>query len=214
MLAADRGVRKRYAIDHATQTLTSIGTEFFSRGSAHGDLICPTDGHRYLLYVNNDNNPAFLSRVNIETGVEMACFTYPVDAYWTAQAEFISAVSKGPLQDWALCSSGIEAGPTAVHDDFTAPDPVATWGKMQNEIYMVNVLTGELGRLAHTRTRQVMTNYNYFPRVCVSWDGTRAAWASNMGYRSSPDGYADIWALDVPGGWTRSLRTPYRLRRR
>ncbi|HUF92412.1 MAG TPA: Ig-like domain-containing protein, partial [Candidatus Limnocylindria bacterium] len=63
-------------------------------------------------------------------------------------------------------------------------------------IVMANVLTGEVRRLAHHRSRGISGgSYYYQPRVSAGWDGTRVAWASNFGYNGS--NYGDIYAIAV-----------------
>jgi len=188
--------KARYAIDHNAKTLASSGITFYNTGGDHGDVICPSDGHRYFIRVNPDNNPALLIRIDIETGTVTTVFSFPTSAYWN-NPQHLSAISMGGMRDWVLCNAELNGGPSLADDDFSATDPVATWTPLEQEIYMINVLTGEIRRLAHHRSRQVNLAYGYQPRVCVSWDGRRVAWASNMGYRSSPDGYNDIWSLDL-----------------
>jgi hypothetical protein len=188
--------KKSYAINHTTKALATSGFTFYSGGGDHGDLVCPTDGLHYFLRGNADNIPSFVERVDIESGIAVPIFTFPPDAYWTAGVDHVSGVSKGPMRDWVVIDSELGGGPTQATDNFSALDPVGSWGKLQNEIYMINILTGELRRLAHHRSREMET-YGHQPRVCVSWDGTRVAWASNMGYKSSPLGYSDIWTLDI-----------------
>jgi hypothetical protein len=99
-------------------------------------------------------------------------------------------VSRGPLQDWAFGS--IESGDDAFGSSVT------TWRAFKQEIVMVNVLSGEVRRLAHHRSRSVFSNYYYQPRVSASWDGGFVAWASNMGLDQS--GYADIYSIRVDTG--------------
>lgn len=60
---------------------------------------------------------------------------------------------------------------------------------------MMNVLTGEVRRLAHHRSRGLSSSYFAQPRVSATWDGRIVAWASNFGYDDT--GYADIYALSV-----------------
>jgi hypothetical protein len=82
----------------------------------------------------------------------------------------------------------------------------ATWWNRpyMQEIVMANVVTGEVRRLAHHRSRSVEAYYRAQPRLSVSWDGSRVMWASNFGADThfgdyaSGEGYSDIYALDVP----------------
>lgn len=192
------GITKaRYALNHTAKTLASTGTTFYSAGGDHGDVLCASDGNRYFIRLDNDNNPALLKRINIETGVVTTAYSFPLDAYRNSP-EHLSCISRGALQDWVLCSAELIGGATLADDEFDAPNPVATWTPFQQEIYMINVLTGEMRRLAHHRSREINLAYGYQPRVCASWDGQKVAWASNMGYQSSPDGYQDVWAVTMP----------------
>ncbi len=53
-------------------------------------------------------------------------------------------------------------------------------------------------RLVHHRSRSLGSNYYYMPRVSTSWDGGKAAWASNHGYDTGTGvGYADIYVLEL-----------------
>lgn len=193
LIVVDSGIQTRHAINTISQTLTVSGTVFHTGTGSHGAIPLCSDGILYFVRVNNDSNPAILERIAVATGTVTTFYTFPSDAYATAQPNHLSRVARGALRDWVFCSSDMESVPA---DSFAGTDPVATWGKMQSEIFMINILTGDLRRLAHTRSRQAEVYY-YQPRVCASWDGSKVAWASNMGYESSPAGYADIWSLST-----------------
>ena len=72
---------------------------------------------------------------------------------------------------------------------------------------MVNVVTCQVVRQAHHRSRSVDALYYYQPRVSATWDGATAAWASNFGQlkknkqgaltKQPYAGYADIYAVDI-----------------
>jgi hypothetical protein len=62
---------------------------------------------------------------------------------------------------------------------------------LRQEIVGFNILTGEMRRLAHHRSRDVPAEYGYEPRVTSSWGGEYVAWASNF---NRPGG-ADIYAV-------------------
>lgn len=188
-----------YAINKTAHTIATTGYLFYTGGGDHSDLMLASDGNTYLVRVNNDSTPSFVERINVATGVVTNAYTFPSDAYYTATPEYTSCVSKGPWQDWAYMCTDIEAGPTVSTDNFNVTNPVGSWNRLQNEVFRINVLTGVLQRLCHTRNRETASIYNYYPRLCASWDGSRIAWASNMGFKSSPLGYIDIWSMAVPG---------------
>ena len=71
---------------------------------------------------------------------------------------------------------------------------------------MANVVTGEVRRIAHHRSRSPQANYYYTPRVSASWDGSVVTWASNMGY--SGTGYADIYATRIADASSGGGTTP------
>jgi hypothetical protein len=108
---------------------------------------------------------------------------------WADSGHF-SGVSKGALRDWVFVS--VESG------DDTFGSTVGSWRPFMQEIVMANVVTGEVRRIAHHRSRSPQANYYYTPRVSVSWDGSVVTWASNMGYGGS--GYADIYATRISDG--------------
>ncbi len=60
---------------------------------------------------------------------------------------------------------------------------------------MANVLTGEVRRLAHHRSRSVGDSYYFAPRLSASWDGRHVAWSSNFGVDTTD--YSDTYVVDV-----------------
>ena len=193
--------KRRFAIDLSAKTLATTSNTFHARGGDHGSVIEATDGNVYFIRCDNDQITypnAVMLRINVATGVETVFYTIPNPDYWTAQPNHIGNVSRGPLQNWIVCSSDLEGGPTYASDAFDGAAPVASWGAMQNEVYMLNVLTGARRRLAHTRNRDANLYYRYQPRACPSWSGERVAFDSNMGVKSNPVGYADCYSIDIP----------------
>jgi hypothetical protein len=108
---------------------------------------------------------------------------------WSDVAGHFSGVSKGALRDWFFTS--VNSG------DDSATGSVASWRPYKAEILMINVVTGEVRRLAHHRSRSLTSNYYYNPRLSASFDGSVVTWASNFGYASG--GYVDIYAMRVDG---------------
>ena len=72
------------------------------------------------------------------------------------------------------------------------PDPVLSTGYRQ-EIIAINVLTGEVGRLAHHRSRSILQDYFASPRLSASWGGKVVGFASNF----NRNGVNDIYMIPL-----------------
>jgi len=88
-------------------------------------------------------------------------------------------------------------GPESGTDTFNSS--TAGWTAYKQEILAVNVVTLEVRRLAHHRSRSVDANYYNQPRVSTSWDGSVVMWTSNFN-DNSPAGYSDMYAIQSPLG--------------
>jgi hypothetical protein len=224
-----------YAIDHAARTVRA-GKLFWTLCGGHGDLVSAGDGRTYLVTFDcygsgfpglEDMRPAIYAvDVNPASAVwpghdpdspvdedgrnaQRAANTKLFEVAWGDDGHF-SGVSRGALRDWAFIS--IEAGDDtfgrAVDQSKRNPD---WWSRpYMQEIVMVNVISRQVLRVAHHRSRSVSTSYFYQPRVSATWgdcDGVSAGWASNFGQLQKNKqgrlstkpyaGYADIYAIDV-----------------
>lgn len=192
---------RSFAIDHVSRSVNTVGTLFWTLSGDHGDLVSATDGHTYL--VTNDES----GLVNPLPGIYAVDVSLPQTAGnaaqqiaqnrlliqladWADTADHFSGVAKaGTFQDWCYVSLEGE------DDDFTGP--VTPWRPYQAELLMVNVLTGEIRRLAHHRSRGLATaGYFSQPKVNSTWDGLSIAWASNFGLSAALP-YGDIYAMDL-----------------
>jgi len=106
---------------------------------------------------------------------------------WNYGCNHVSTVATGALRDWAFCST--EDG-TDVFDG-----PVSPWSVYRQEILGVNVLTGEVRRLAHHRSRSIGTDYYSQPHVSVSWRGAVVGFASNFNQPGGGTPVVDIYAI-------------------
>jgi fibronectin type III domain protein len=206
-----------YAINKATATVTTTGVNFLGLLGDHGDLISASNGTSYEVKFNadadppgvylwdlNDNLGAVSRGLSGEQQVAAAARKLVGTSNYNDPDGHLSCVSKGTFQNWCFWSSELtDAGV----DDFDS-NPVGNWANYREEIIGMNVLTGEVRRFAHHRSRE-NTGANYFsnPRVCVSWDGSVVAWTSNMNI-SSPSNYADLYALINPLGGAPPDTTP------
>jgi Bacterial Ig domain len=187
--------KRSYAINHATRTLSTAGVMFWSLCGGHGDLLSATDGKTYFVTFECHEEAAVyavdvsLQQTTTPEGLiqQRATNRRLLDTEW-ADDGHVAAAARGMFQDWAFVS--IES-----NDDPFAGG-VSDWRPYKQEIVMANVLTGELRRLAHHRSRGLSGgSYYYQPRVSVSWDGTRVGWASNFGYAGAD--YGDIYMVHL-----------------
>src|SRR5439155_27130029 len=126
-----------YLINHATKTLSSSGTLFWTLCGDHGDVISPSDGKDYLI-THNCYNEAAIYRVDItitqsasnlpkqqSDNVRLVAYDWPeVDGHF-------SCASKGVNQDW--CYASVESS----DDTFSS---MGTWRPYKQEILMVQMV--------------------------------------------------------------------------
>lgn len=188
-----------HAIDHNAQSVSSTGVLFWNLCGDHGDTVSASDGKTY--YITNEcYDVGGQWRVDVSRNVAGYTNQQVRDANRRlinsgfSYATHFSGVSRGAFQDWSFIST--EYGP----DDWDGTG--SPWVAYAQEILAVNVLTFEVRRLAHHRSRHLSqpdTNYAHYPRVSSSWDGSAVMWASNYNTRS-PVGYADLYAIQFPLG--------------
>jgi hypothetical protein len=184
-----------WKIDHATRSVSTTPVLFWTLCGGHADVVSASNGKTY--FVSFDcNSTASVYAVDVTlpqspTNVpqQLSQNRKLFQAAWADSGHF-SRVSRGALQDWMFVS--VESG----DDDFSAT--TADWRPFKQEIVMANVLTGEVRRVAHHRSRGLSgSTYYYQPRVSSTWDGSVVLWTSNFGHDS--DGYADLYAVNVAG---------------
>ena len=185
-----------FKIDHGARTVSTSPVLFWTLCGDHADLVSASNGKTYLVAFECHSEAAIYA-VDVtkpqsasDPAKQRAENTRIIKlASWTDTAGHFSGVSKGAMRDWFFFD--IESG----DDTFSSP---GAWRPYKQEIVMANVLTGEVRRLAHHRSRSPLANYFYTPRVSASWDGTLVSWVSNFGY--SAEGYADLYSIRNPGG--------------
>jgi hypothetical protein len=203
VMAADGSRHTSHALDLASQTIDPNGTLFWTLCGDHGDLVSASDGRTYLVTFEC-YDVAAVYRVDValpQTAGDVAQQRQQnrmlFDTDWADSGHF-SCASKGTLADW--CYVSIESG------DDTFAD-MGTWRPYKQEIVMAQVVPPfEVKRLAHHRSRNLncgaacnANGYYYTPRISASWDGTKAAWASNFGYGGAqPAEYSDVYWVGVP----------------
>jgi len=193
-----------YPINHGSNCIGSTPTQFWGLCGDHGALISASDNKNYFI-THNCQHDANTYRVDItldqsgKTEAEQIAanrllllgeFNQTGDGH-------LSAVSKGPNQDWVFAD--IET----LDDPFGIPGtpftPVA-WAPYEQEIVAINVTTLEVWRYAHHRSRGLDTSGAHYysqPRISCSWDGSVVLWTSNFNI-AAPVGYADLYAMSFP----------------
>ena len=184
-----------YPVDHTNKSISSTGTFFWSLCGQHGAFVSASNGKDYYFSYDCDYTPA-VYRVDITIPQTAADFNKQhndnlklVDLDWKDDDPHFSCTAKGSNADWCFFN-------TETSDDLF--NNMGPWRPYKQEIIGVNVITGEVRRLAHHRSRNIPSSYYYQPRLCASWDGTKVAWASNYDYDAKPTQYADIYAVNLP----------------
>jgi hypothetical protein len=185
-----------YPIDHGAKSIGGTPTQFWGLCGAHGELSSASNGKNYYIGVNcYDGIPGIyrvditLSQAGRTSQEQLAGSQLLVALEWDDDIHF-SAVSRGAYSDWVFAS--IEA---QFLDKFNGP--VLGWTAYKQEIIAINVVTLEVRRLAHHRSRSTFIDYYYQPRVSSSWDGSVVMWTSNYNM-GLPTGYADLYAIQFP----------------
>jgi hypothetical protein len=182
-------------INHATRTVDAAPTEFWSLCGDHGSFVSASDGRNYMV-VFNCHNFNEIWRVDVTNNAhgldENGQKALPNNLRLLGPMDFsltghISTVATGALRDWAVFS------PEDANDGFNGG--VSPWFLYRSEIIGMNVVTGEVRRLAHHRSRSVGGTYSYQPRVSASWAGKYVGWASNFNQNGVTDTYAVQFAL-------------------
>lgn len=190
-----------YAINHGTKSVASAPTQFWGLCGDHGVLVSASDGKNYFVtFACHANNPGLyavditLDQAGKSEQQQQAANRLLVPLSWQDVDGHLSAVSKGPFRDWVFFSS------ETTSDNYNAT--ASGWTEYRQEIMAVNVVNGEVRRLAHHRSRGLGDgSYWNQPRVSSSWDGSVVLWNSNFNV-SSPKGYADMYGILYPLGAT------------
>ena len=206
--ATDPAAFRSFEIDHTAKRVKTSAVLFWTLCGDHADLVSSSNGKTYLVAFECYSEAAIyavdvtIPQTTKDPAKQRADNKRIIKlASWTDTAGHFSGVSRGSSRDWFFFT--IESG----DDTFTAP-VTSAWRPYMQELIMANVLTGEVRRLAHHRSRSVTSNYFYTPRPSASWDGSLVTWVSNFGH--SAEGYADLYAIGMaePGSTDPPPGTP------
>ena len=187
-----------FLIDHVAHSVDTVGVLFWTLAGDHGDLCTASDGKTYYItYDTTTTGDVYrvdvtLPQTHGNQAQQRSQNRLLLDLDISNDDAHFACPALGEFQDWAFIS--VESA------DDVFDGGVGSWRSFEQEIVMVNVLTSEVRRLAHHRSRSTGTDYYRQPKVSVSWDGKIVAWQSDYNY--SATGYADIYALTVGVGGT------------
>ena len=179
-----------WKLDHANRQVAANKNVFWTLCGDHGAFISTSDGRDYMVVFACNNTPG-VWRVDITNNAaglnEAQQLALPnnkllVPVGWKDGGHF-STTARGPLRDWAFYAS--EDG----SDGFNGA--TSPWHVYRQEIIAINVVTGEIRRLAHHRSRSLGSRYEYMPRLSASWGGKYVGWASNF----NQNGVIDVFAV-------------------
>ena len=107
----------------------------------------------------------------------------------------MSAVAAGPLRDWVFYATEDRDD---TFDGGTGDNTgrITPWHAYRQEIMAINVMTGEIRRLAHHRSR-LDDDYYSQPHVSASWKGAVVGFSSNFnqpGTQGEPP-VTDVYAI-------------------
>ncbi len=190
--------------DHTVGSpVTVVNLASIGMPGAHSTLLTDSDGVTWYINQRADY-PNFcngINKVQVTNPSNIVCLISSSylgnnvsDAYFSANA------TSGSARDWFVMSnmSSYDSTWSAYH----SATPWNNWFAMREEIFMVNVKTGELRRLAHHRSRGWDLDYYFYPKVNLSTDGSLVAFTSNMGRAADPitgsttlNGYCDIYTV-------------------
>ena len=163
----------------------------------HSDLTRDTNGDEIMVWVNsNDPSPI------CNNGVVKIRFA---DAAQTCLATF----------DWSLALhvSATDNSGWVFVETYAPGDPIppSGWFKYTDELMQVKLDGSQVRRFAHHRSRP-LNSYSYQPKLSISRDGSKLAYASNFGLQQMlgyPSEYSDAYRIDLSVISTDTLGTAY-----
>ena len=205
-----------WAIDHANRTVAVSPTVFWSLCGDHGSFTSASDGRNYMV-VFDCADVVELWRVDITNdaaGLTIAQQkVLPNNLRLLSPLTFddaghVATVARGGSQDWAFMSTE-DSTDTFNSGTVDASGNITPWHVYRQEIVAVNILSGEVRRLTHHRSRSQDDSYFYQPRVSTSWGGRYVGFASNFNQPNSVDVYVVPFATPPSSSVSFAIKTPH-----
>ena len=181
-----------WRLDHASRTVDPEPTVFWSQCGDHGAFVSASDDRDYMV-TYDCNSQAGLWRVDITNHAEGLTeaqqqalpgnkLLLPFDSW--RDFGHVASVARGARKDWVYVST----------EDTTDKlnGGVSPWHAYRQEILAVHVLSGQVHRFAHHRSRSLGDDYYAQPRISCAWDGSVVGWASNYNRAGVVDVYGVV----------------------
>ena len=186
-----------YAVNHANASLASSHTQMWGLCGDHGVIASASNGKSYFISYGCHTTPGVwridvtLNQAGVSEAQQLASNQVLIPLAWADNDGHLSGNMRGANKDWVFLSSEDLSG-----------DPrnggVSGWRPWKSEIIAINIMTLEVRRLAHHRSRGLSSSYYAQPHVSSSWDGSTVIWASNMNGGSGD--YVDMYVINNPLG--------------
>lgn len=193
-------VFRAYPLDHVNHVVGTYFNFWNDVSGSHCCFSCPSDGNTYMLRAENTSN-GYYYRVKVKDQGTNSHATMIADSDnvqlftngWTMSTHYTGGII-GALRDWTFLDTEL--------DPSSFDGGLPTWFAYHNELIAVNLITFEVRRLAHHRSRGFLRaspyGYAYQPKVSCSWDGSAIVFLSNYNYQG--DDAPDMFAIQNPLG--------------
>jgi hypothetical protein len=183
------------------------GIELFDRSMNFLRQVAPADGHMDMTRDTNGDEVMMWANANdphpiCNNGVVKVRLA---DASQTCLATF----------DWSLAIhiSGTDNSGWVFVETYAPGDPIppSGWYAYTDELVQVKLDGSQVRRLLHHRSRP-LNSYTYQPKLSVSRDGSKLAYASNFGLQQIlgyPTEYSDAYMVDLSVISSDTIGTPY-----
>lgn len=183
-----------YPVDHATNTWGS-STKLWNGGSPHSDLVSASDGVTYYVVPEGagldttpcgaiDDPQSNTIKIALPAYGESGCTASTLLTHGSGRSGAGMGRARPPNQDWFLNIN-------YVNETSFPASPWNSWNAFKNEVLLINVLTGDVRRLAHHRSRVLNWDYLAQPHGGISPDGQYVIFDSNMGRTAGS--YKDVY---------------------
>jgi hypothetical protein len=207
-------IQRSYAVDKGAHSLGSA-VQFWKQGSDHGSPVTASDGKSYWLHLGGDEGCPECTALGFDSNNNMGMFAIDVSTDEGTVTQQMDAARLlycinwgeglhtsggviGANKDWGFLNTESNSAGFGNPLDVYDYDPASGWVAFEQEIIAVNVLTGELKRLAHHRSRSINAYYDAQPHITCSWDGSVVMWGSNFNFNSL--NYTNRYLIQNPLG--------------
>ena len=161
-----------WTLDHPNRAIAPAPTIFWSLCGDHGSVLSASDGRTYMVIqdcygqaglwrADVTNNAAGLTEAQQQAlPNNKRLLAFPT---WSDFGH-VSTVARGAFRDWAFLSSE-DTTDTFNSGTADAMGLITPWHAYRQEIIALNVITGEIQRLAHHRSRSLGSYYYSQPRL-------------------------------------------------